>query len=74
VAGGVLATDRVEMKPGARVFADVEAPVVVIEEGVVFDGHCRMARSGDPAQGVPPPGREPAAPAGSAANVVPLAR
>jgi cytoskeletal protein CcmA (bactofilin family) len=42
VVGGLLATERVEMKRNARVFAEVQAPVVVIEEGAVFEGHCRM--------------------------------
>ncbi len=44
VVGGLLATERVEMKKSARVFGDVEAPVVVIEEGVLFEGHCRMTQ------------------------------
>jgi cytoskeletal protein CcmA (bactofilin family) len=44
LVGGLLATERVEMKKSARVFADVEAPVVVIEEGVLFEGHCRMTK------------------------------
>lgn len=45
VMGGLLATQRVEMKPTARVFADVEAPVVIMQEGVLFEGHCRMAKN-----------------------------
>lgn len=44
VVGGLLATERVEMKKSARVFGDVEAPVVIIEEGVLFEGHCRMTK------------------------------
>jgi cytoskeletal protein CcmA (bactofilin family) len=49
VVGNVSAAERVELKRTARVFGDVEAPVVVVEEGVLFDGHCKMrnARSGD---------------------------
>jgi len=31
----------------------VEAPVVVIEEGVLFEGHCRMAKP-SPVAEVPP--------------------
>jgi cytoskeletal protein CcmA (bactofilin family) len=27
------------------VYGDVEAPVVVVEEGVVFEGHCRMTKT-----------------------------
>jgi hypothetical protein len=32
------------------VFGDVEAPVIVVEEGVLFDVHCRMTknRPGEP--------------------------
>ena len=44
VVGNVLATERVELRGTARVFGDVEAPVVVVEEGVLFEGHCRMTK------------------------------
>jgi cytoskeletal protein CcmA (bactofilin family) len=44
VTGNVRATERIELKRTARVFGDVEAPVVVLEEGVLFEGHCRMAK------------------------------
>ncbi len=44
VVGNVLATERVELKRTARVFGDLESPVLVIEEGVLFEGHCRMTR------------------------------
>jgi cytoskeletal protein CcmA (bactofilin family) len=44
VNGDVRATDRVELRGTARVFGDVEAPVVVVEEGVVFEGNCRMTK------------------------------
>ena len=45
VVGSVLGTERVELRGSARVFGDVEAPVVVVEEGVLFEGHCRMTKS-----------------------------
>jgi cytoskeletal protein CcmA (bactofilin family) len=45
VVGNVLATERVELRGNAKVFGDVEAPVVVIHEGVLFEGHCRMTKS-----------------------------
>ncbi len=56
---GLLATERVEMRKSARVFADVEAPVVVIEEGVLLEGHCRMTQE-RPAE-APPVRETPAA-------------
>jgi cytoskeletal protein CcmA (bactofilin family) len=45
VVGNVVATERVELRGNARVFGDVEAPVVVIDEGVLFEGHCRMTKT-----------------------------
>jgi cytoskeletal protein CcmA (bactofilin family) len=44
VTGNLRATERIELKRTARVYGDVEAPVVVLEEGVLFEGHCRMAK------------------------------
>jgi cytoskeletal protein CcmA (bactofilin family) len=52
VVGGVQANERVEMKQSARVYADVEAPVVLIEEGGLFEGHCLMTK-GRPAEAAP---------------------
>jgi cytoskeletal protein CcmA (bactofilin family) len=72
VVGGVLATERVEMKKSARVFGDVEAPVVVIEEGVLFEGHCRMTKE-RPAE-APPVGREAAGGRETPASVVSIKR
>ena len=45
VIGNILGGERVELRGNARVMGDVEAPVVVLEEGVVFQGHCRMTKS-----------------------------
>lgn len=44
VTGNLRAMERIELKRTARVYGDVEAPVVVLEEGVLFEGHCRMAK------------------------------
>ncbi len=45
IVGNVFAAERVELKRTARVFGDVEAPVIVVEEGVLFEGHCRMTKA-----------------------------
>ncbi len=47
LVGNVHATERVELNGRARVFGDVEAPVVVLAEGVLFEGHCRMPKPAD---------------------------
>ena len=53
VIGNVNASERVELRGSARVYGDVEAPIVVIEEGVLFEGHCRMTKA-RPMEAVPP--------------------
>ncbi len=60
VVGNILGTERVELRGTARVFGDVEAPVVVVEEGVLFEGHCRMTkqRPADAAPAAAPPTRD----------------
>jgi cytoskeletal protein CcmA (bactofilin family) len=45
IVGNVVATERIELRGRARVFGDVEAPIMVIEEGVLFEGHCRMTKT-----------------------------
>lgn len=45
VVGNVEATERIELKGKARVFGDLEAPVIVVAEGVLFEGHCRMTKA-----------------------------
>jgi cytoskeletal protein CcmA (bactofilin family) len=64
VVGNVRATERIELKGNARVFGDIEAPVVVVEEGVLFEGHCRMTKINQAAE--TPPTRD--------LSVVPLKR
>ncbi len=61
VVGNVRATERVELKRTARMFGDIDAPVVVVEEGVLFEGHCRMTKANE-------------APASRDLSVVPLKR
>ena len=39
---GSVRADRIEIAPGARVEADVETPVLLIEEGAHFHGRCVM--------------------------------
>ena len=63
VVGNVGATERVELRGSARVFGDVEAPVVVVEEGVLFEGHCRMTQSAPLVDTTPIPTFPSAAPA-----------
>ena len=44
LVGNVHASERVELSGKARVFGDLESPIIVLEEGVMFEGHCRMPK------------------------------
>jgi cytoskeletal protein CcmA (bactofilin family) len=44
VIGNVFATERVELRGTARVYGDIEAPVIVVEEGVLFEGHFKNTK------------------------------
>ncbi|HEY7202877.1 MAG TPA: polymer-forming cytoskeletal protein [Methylomirabilota bacterium] len=44
LVGNVYASDRIELSGKARVFGDLECPVIVLQEGVMFEGHCRMPK------------------------------
>ncbi|MBW1702666.1 MAG: polymer-forming cytoskeletal protein [Deltaproteobacteria bacterium] len=45
--GNVLADDRVEIHAPGKVFGDIQAPIVVIHEGVLFEGNCRTLQGKD---------------------------
>jgi cytoskeletal protein CcmA (bactofilin family) len=47
LVGNVYASERVELSGKARVLGDIESPILVLEEGVMFEGHCRMPRPGE---------------------------
>jgi len=42
--GSVRAAERIELHPSARVTADLQTPVLRIEEGAFFQGSCDMTR------------------------------
>ena len=45
--GKATASERVELKSSARVTGDVEAPIIVVEEGAVLDGKRRTTKLAD---------------------------
>jgi cytoskeletal protein CcmA (bactofilin family) len=48
VNGDILATGRVELGRSARVQGNIRTPALVIEEGAVFEGNCRMQAQPEP--------------------------
>ncbi|MGH7129052.1 MAG: bactofilin family protein [Planctomycetaceae bacterium] len=47
--GTISATGSVELQKGCRFEGDVETPIFVVEEGVFFQGNCRMPREAEAA-------------------------
>jgi len=47
VRGNIIADDRIEIHAPGKVVGNINAPVVTIDEGVVFEGNCQMQRQSD---------------------------
>lgn len=60
LVGNVHASERVELTGKARVFGDLESPIIVLDEGVMFEGRCRMPRPGTSESGAAEPARDAA--------------
>jgi cytoskeletal protein CcmA (bactofilin family) len=61
VNGDITATERIELGRSARVVGDIRTPALVIEQGAVFEGGCRMTQA--PAAKAQQPVEKAAAPA-----------
>ena len=42
VSGDIIASQRIEIRPSAKVIGNLTAPVLVVHEGALFEGHCVM--------------------------------
>jgi len=49
IKGTVCATERIELPPPGRVYGDLNAPVVQIEAGAIFEGKCTIRPKEDAA-------------------------
>lgn len=47
VTGDITATKKLEIRAPGKLFGNVVTPSLVIEEGVVFEGHCSMGARED---------------------------
>ncbi|MBW1667332.1 MAG: polymer-forming cytoskeletal protein [Deltaproteobacteria bacterium] len=50
VHGNIIAEQRVDIHAPGKVFGNIQAPVVVIDEGVIFEGNTRMYQAKDAAE------------------------
>jgi cytoskeletal protein CcmA (bactofilin family) len=52
IRGTLFAGERIEIHPPGKVFGNIQSPVIVMDEGVLFDGECRMLKAADKLEGV----------------------
>ena len=43
IRGNIIADTRIEIHAPGKVFGNIQAPSVIIDKGVVFEGSCRMS-------------------------------
>jgi cytoskeletal protein CcmA (bactofilin family) len=51
VDGNIRASDKVELKQSARIFGDVQAKTLIVEQGVIFVGNCNVNPEGAKIEG-----------------------
>lgn len=42
----IIASERIELRPSARVSGNLTAPKLVVHEGAIFEGNCAMQPEG----------------------------
>ncbi len=47
VHGNVISSQRMEIHAPAKVFGNISAPVLIIDEGAVFEGTCQMQKKAE---------------------------
>jgi len=46
VSGDIIATQRIEIRANAKMSGNLTAPILVVQEGALFEGHCSMQPEG----------------------------
>jgi cytoskeletal protein CcmA (bactofilin family) len=44
VRGTIVASEKIEIRAPGKVFGNLQCPVVSVEDGVIFEGTCRMPK------------------------------
>ena len=55
VVGNILAEESLVLRKGARVEGDIRTPMLQMESGVFFEGHCRMGQPDEEEKREPQP-------------------
>ncbi len=46
VRGIIRASRKIQISPSGKVFAEIDTPSLVVEDGATFEGRCAMSREG----------------------------
>jgi len=49
IRGNIIASERIEVHAPGKIFGNIQAPIVVIGQGVIFEGNCHMQEEAKPA-------------------------
>jgi len=60
VRGDITADQKIDINVPGRVFGNIQAPTVVVQEGVVFAGNCQTLTPGNKKTASPPESKTPA--------------
>ena len=55
VNGDIVAENKIEISVPGKLFGNIQTPRLVIEEGVIFEGKCRMQEPGKEKRKTPEP-------------------
>lgn len=44
VRGNIVAENKIEIHAPGRVFGNISAPIITLDEGVIFEGNCQMQK------------------------------
>lgn len=55
IKGNITAKSRIELHAPAKVYGNISTPVLVIQEGVIFEGECVMNKGGAKSTSSPSP-------------------
>ena len=61
IRGEIISTEKVVIQTTGLVLGNITTPRLIIEEGVIFNGSCKVTAPADTARAVSPNGQKPAA-------------
>ena len=61
IRGEIISTEKVIILSTGLVLGNITTPRLIIEEGVIFNGSCRVTTPAEPARSATPNGQKPAA-------------